>query len=104
MKQIDEMFSYADKNMDGKLSFSEFEVRSSLIIITLNIIHVSWPGDDEAPDPARDCEAARHRHRDDAATVQSPGRHQAGEPVKLRLSHSPGLKGDILIQKLSGEP
>ena len=37
------MFSFADKNMDGKLSFSEFEVSLSLTLITLLVTcHVRW--------------------------------------------------------------
>ena len=30
---IDEMFAYADKNCDGKLSYSEFEVKIGMLHI-----------------------------------------------------------------------
>ena len=105
------MFSFADKNMDGKLSFKEFEVRSTILHLSnvqewentpfpwpswpawgISIIrlHVTCPcsGDDEAPDPPRDSEAAHHGHRHDASDVQSTRRLQAGQGDMLRTKIS----------------
>ena len=53
-------------------------------------LHVTCPcsGDDEAPDPPRDSEAAHHGHWHDAPDVQSARRLQAGQGDMLRTKIS----------------
>ena len=43
---IDEMFAYADKNCDGKLSYSEFEV--TMECYTFERLALFWLGDGQS--------------------------------------------------------
>ena len=96
---IEEMFSFADKNKDGKLSYKEFEVNGHLIYF--DIISKFFKDDDRSPDPSLGVQAPHYRHRPDPPGVQSSG--QAGGPVKLCLSNTAGLQGDVLLAELPGQ-
>ena len=96
---IEEMFSFADKNKDGKLSYKEFEVNGHLIYF--DIISKFFKDDDRSPDPPLGVQAPHYRHRSDPPGVQSSG--QAGGPVKLCLSNTAGLQGDVLLAELPGQ-
>ena len=61
---IDEMFAYADKNCDGKLSYSEFEVtRPKLGTHSLDIFRC-YSGDGESAATSRGAKASHIRYWD----------------------------------------